>query len=82
MKYTSEDDRELNLVTEAYQQWLVHDKMLFMWLLASTSETIPPPVIGYKHYWQVWMKCTTFVLSAQSQSMPTSSKTQNGEESK
>lgn len=54
MKYASEFDREMDLVTDEYQRWLVQDQMLFTWILSSLSEPILPRVIGCKHSWQLW----------------------------
>lgn len=56
MKYASEYGRELDLVTDEYQRWIVQDQMLFSWILSSLSETILPRVIGCKHSWQLWEK--------------------------
>lgn len=53
-KYASAADCALDLQTEAYQQWLVQDQLLFTWLLSSLSEGVLPRVIGCKHSYKVW----------------------------
>lgn len=53
LKYASEDDMELDLMTDVYQKWLVQDQMLFTWLLSSLSEFVLPRVIGCRHAWQL-----------------------------
>lgn len=55
-KYATEIDRNLEVQTPEYQQWLVQDHMLFTWLLSSLSESVLPRVLGCKHSWQVWDK--------------------------
>ncbi|MCI34606.1 retrovirus-related Pol polyprotein from transposon TNT 1-94, partial [Trifolium medium] len=39
-KYNSESDRELDIVSEAYDRWLVQDQMLFTWLLSTLAESV------------------------------------------
>lgn len=53
MKYDTETDRVLNLVSEAYEKWLVQDQLHFTWLLSSLSESFLPQVIGCKHSYEV-----------------------------
>ncbi|MCH79675.1 retrovirus-related Pol polyprotein from transposon TNT 1-94, partial [Trifolium medium] len=53
-KYASKSDRELDIVTEAYDQWLVQDQMLFTWLLSTLAESVLPRTIGCRHSFQVW----------------------------
>lgn len=45
---------ELDLVSDAYDKWLVQDQLLFTWLLSTLSDSVLPRVIGCKHSWQVW----------------------------
>ncbi|KAK2402858.1 hypothetical protein QL285_052344 [Trifolium repens] len=53
-KYASESDRELDQISEAYDQWLVQDQMLFTWLLSTLVESVLPRTIGCRHAFQVW----------------------------
>jgi histone deacetylase 1/2 len=53
-KYNSESDRELDIVSEAYDQWLVQDQMLFTWLLSTLAESVLPRTITCRHAFQVW----------------------------
>jgi hypothetical protein len=52
-KYACESDRELDKVSEAYDQWLVQDQMLFMWLLSTLAESVLPHTIDCRHAFQV-----------------------------
>ncbi|WJX88788.1 hypothetical protein P8452_70836 [Trifolium repens] len=52
--YNSESDRELDIVSEAYDQWLVQDQMLFTWLLSTLAESVLPHTITCRHAFQVW----------------------------
>lgn len=54
--FTSESNRTLGILLEAYQLWVVQDQTLFTWLLSSLSHSILPRFIGCKHSWQVWEK--------------------------
>jgi histone deacetylase 1/2 len=53
-KYDSEANRELDIVSEAYDQWLVQDQMLFTWLLSTLAESVLPRTISCRHAHQVW----------------------------
>ncbi|PNX63257.1 retrovirus-related Pol polyprotein from transposon TNT 1-94, partial [Trifolium pratense] len=53
-KYNSESDRELDIVSEAYDKWIVQDQMLFTWLLSTLAESVLPRTIGCCHAFQVW----------------------------
>jgi histone deacetylase 1/2 len=53
-KYACESDHELDKVSEAYDQWLVHDQMLFTWLLSTLAESVLPRTIDCRHTFQVW----------------------------
>jgi histone deacetylase 1/2 len=53
-KYASKSDRDLDLISEAYDQWLVHDQMLFTWLLSTLAESVLPRTINCRHSFQVW----------------------------
>lgn len=54
LKYSSEFDRLNDVVSDAYDKWLVQDQLLFTWLLLALSEYVLPRVLGYKHSFQVW----------------------------
>lgn len=47
--YESETDWKLELVLEAYQNWLVQDELLFNVLLSSLFESMLSRDLGYKH---------------------------------
>lgn len=52
--YKTEANHALDLVSDAYQRWLVQDQLLFTWLLSSISDSILPRVLGCKRSHQVW----------------------------
>jgi len=55
-RFASEAYHTCNRESDEYQQWLVQDQSLFIWLLSSLSESILPRTIGCKHSFQVWDK--------------------------
>ncbi|KAI5387765.1 hypothetical protein KIW84_073748 [Lathyrus oleraceus] len=52
--FKSESDR--NIVSEAYEEWMVHDQALFMWLLSIIWESVLPRLLSCKHAYKVWDK--------------------------
>lgn len=62
-RYAAETNRNLDIATPEYQQWLVQDQLLFTWLLSSLSESVLPRVLGCKHSWQIWEKIHKYFYS-------------------
>nr|KYP58987.1 hypothetical protein KK1_014412 [Cajanus cajan] len=55
-KFASDVNHDLDHVSDAYQQWLVKDQMLFSWLLSSLTKFVLPCVFGCKHSYKIWDK--------------------------
>lgn len=52
--FKSESDQ--NIVSEAYEEWMVHDQALFIWLLSTIWESVLPRLLSCKHAYKVWDK--------------------------
>lgn len=49
MKYDLETDREIDVVSEAYDKWLTQDQLFFTWFLSTLSESALSEVVGCCH---------------------------------
>lgn len=44
--FKTESDRIENIVSKAYEEWIVQDQALFTWLLSTISESVLPCVLS------------------------------------
>lgn len=54
VKFKTPQDQLEGKIFDEYEEWIVHNQVVFIWLLSMIFEFVLPRVLSCKHAFEVW----------------------------